>query len=196
MKKLVLLLSVVSLFSLCLSAKTMIPVNIDKGEMFDDNTEKVEVSLAEENTGGGASLSLMTAYPAEGGWAGFWMPKKSAWAGFKSLKCFVFSAAKEKFTMSFVIKDQNHKGGVSGRGREGWEVRKTWYVVPVEIKPGMNELSVSLEGLKTQEGKDVDLSRIYHWGFYYRFFPELKWESAEAVPATIWISKVRLDSEK
>ena len=43
MKKFVLLVSVLSLFALSLSSKTLIPVNIDKGEMFDDNTEKVEV---------------------------------------------------------------------------------------------------------------------------------------------------------
>ena len=179
-----------------LNARQFVPINIDKGEMFDDNTEDVMVALSEENVGGGASTSLKITYPPNGGWAGFWMPKKSAWTGFSVVRFFAFNPADKKIKMAFVIKDKNHKGGISGRGKEGWDMRKTWAIIPFSLDPGMNEIKLSIEDLKTQEGRDVDFSRIFHWGFYYRFFPEHDWEEKDAKTFEFYLSKFRLTTEE
>jgi len=193
MKKICLIFAGILLFSGILCAKKIIPLDIEKGGMFDDNTEQVEAALSEDNLGTNATTSEKVVYPAEGGWAGLWMPKKAAWEGIKTLTCFIYNANSKNVKLSFVIKDRSHVGGNSGRGKEGWEARKTWSIVPLDLKPGMNEVKVDINAMKTQEGKALDLSMVKHWGFYYRFFPELEWEEKAAEPFTMYLSKIKLE---
>ncbi len=193
MRRIPIVLACLLLFTGAVSAKKLIPLDIEKGQIFDDVTEMVDVSLSEENVGEKATTSIKAFFPAEGGWAGLWMPKKSAWEGFKTLTCSVFNASSAPVKISFVIKDLHHAGGASGRGNEGWEMRKTWCVIPYDLKPGMNEVKIELAGIKTQEGKPVNFSRIFHWGFYYKFFPELKWEEKSKEGLTLFISKLKLE---
>jgi hypothetical protein len=193
MKRISLALVLVLFFCSMPAAKKLIPLDIDKGQMFDDNTEQVEASLSEDNLGPKATTSSKITYPATGGWAGLWMPKKSAWDGIKTMTCYIFNPKDKKVMISFVIKDKDHIAGNSGRGDGGWPQRKTWSVKPLELKPGMNEIKVDIAAMKTQEGKDVYLAKIHHWGFYYKFFPEAEWEEKADEPLTIYISKIKLE---
>ena len=175
---LALVFSMVSIVSVC-EAKKMYPVNIGKGEIPGD-IGSCTASLSEENSGNGKDLSLKIEFKS-GGWIGEYAPKRGTWTGFKNVKFNAFNPSEKKIKMTFVIKDKN-----SGD-------RKSWAVIPFELKPGMNEIELKLEGLKTQEGKEVDLIKLKAWHFSYKMFSENDWEEKGGDEFTVFISNLRLE---
>jgi len=163
-------------------ARKMFPINISKGELPNDVSSNCIATLSEENCGEG-ELSLKLAF-SKPGWAGEYNPKKGSWGGWKWIKFNAFNADDRKAKMTFVIKDEKSD-----------KDRKTWIVIPFELKPGMNEIKISLEELKAQDGRKADLKKVKQWHFSYKFFPENEWEEKGGDEFTVFISNLRLESE-
>jgi len=178
------LLGLVVFAGVC-EAKKMFPVNISKGEMPNDAGSACSMALAEDNCGPGAELSLKLAFTAPS-FAGEFNPKRGSWSAYKTMKFNIFSEADKKITMALGIKDD---GSISNN-----EQRKTWIVLPFEVKPGMNDVSVSLEDLKAQDGRKADLKKVKQWFFSYKFFPETTWDEKTAGnELNVFISNLRLE---
>ena len=58
---------------------------------------------------------------------------------------------------------------------KGADGRKEWAVIPFDVKPGMNEISLPIEGVKAQSGRGLNLGKVTQWHFSYKFFPENAW---------------------
>jgi hypothetical protein len=184
--RVVILIFVLAISSDFAMAKKMYPININKGEMPNDVCSNCEVTLSEENCGEGAELSLKLAF-SKPGWAGEYNPKRSNWIGYKWIKFNAFNPTDKSVKMAIGIKDEQSIGNS--------EARKTWIVIPFELKPGMNDVKLSLEGIKAQDGRTADLKRVKQWFFSYKFFPENSWEEKGGDEFTVFISNLRLESE-
>ena len=165
-------------------AKIMRLLNFDKGDM-PSSFSGCEMGLAEENFEKGCSLSLKAVF-SKIGWVGEYAPKKACWTGFKQIKFSAFNAADKNVTLTFVVKDQ-----ISNGNREG---KKTWIVLPFPLKPGMNEVTLSLEGAKAQDGRSIDLKKIIQWHLSFKMFPEESWEEKGSDSFTVFISNIRLEN--
>jgi|GEM_PF-2814146 len=168
-------------------ARIMSLVNINKGGMLSDIDTECSVNLTEENLGEGAKLSLKLEFSGPA-FAGEWAPKKNNWAGWKYFKFDAFNPLARELTMSLVIRDET----CSGYNRN-LEDRKNWPILPFVLKPGMNKVELTLEGLKNIEGKPAGLTKITHWFFAYRLFPCYAWEEKGADKVDINISNLRLE---
>jgi len=165
-------------------AKKMFPLNIAKGEMPGDVSTSCLIEMTEENIAEGAGLGLKLAF-SKTGWAGEFKPRKGNWTGYKYLRFSAFNPTDRKVTMALGIKDEFSKGGNAER--------KTWIAQPYELKPGMNQVEITLEGIKAQDGRVADLKKIKQWFLSYKFFTENSWEEKGDDVFTVFISNFRIE---
>jgi len=183
-KLFVVILSLYLFINIC-EAKNMYPVNISRGETPNDVGAGCEVTLSDENCGEGAEFSLRIVF-TEGTWVGEYNPKKAFWTGYKSMNFSAFNSLNRKVTMAVGIMDEvsfNNNGG-----------RKSLIVMPFELKSGMNNVRLSLEDVKSQDGRISDMKKIKKWYISYKYFPENKWEEKGSGEFTVFISNLRLEN--
>jgi|GEM_PF-1293737 len=156
MKKFSVLFSVLALV-MCLagsaSAKRMMVVNTDKGEMTNDNGAGIEVTLSEDNsvTKGGLTL-MLKAGEKGGGWLGEFNPKRGVWDGYESFKFDCFNPDKSPASLNFMVKP------VAGAT---YDQR---FDCPVVIRPGKSVAEVTISGANTNSGAAIDWTKkIYIW---------------------------------
>jgi len=155
MKKLSVLFTVlallVSLTGLA-SAKKMMVLNTDKGEMPNDVTG-IEVSLSEENsvTKGGLTL-MIKAGEKGGGYFGEFNPKRGVWDGYESFKFDVFNPGKAPAALNLTVKPVT---GATYQNR---------FDCPIVVRPGKSVAEVTISGANTNGGAAIDWTKkIYIW---------------------------------
>jgi hypothetical protein len=164
-------------------AKKIYILDINKGEMPND-TNGAETILSDENVVKEGDLSLKIKWISSG-WVGDWQPKKANWKGMKKLRCNIFSSSEKEKIMSFVIKDDKSE-----------KDRNTWGIIFFKLKPGMNNVELDIENLKTKDNSRlINLGQIRQWHFSYCFFPEDEREEKKFEEYTIYISNLRVESE-
>ena len=186
LKKLVLVFSALLLSASICEAKKMCPVNIDKGEMFNDVDTGCQVALSEENCGEGSELSLKLTFSKDA-WAGEYHPKRNNWQTWKALKFNAFNSLASDVTLAFVIKDGNSTGTIFNL-----QERKKWPMKPFILKPGMNKVELLLKDIKNQAGEPSGLEKMQQWFFSYKFFPGFDWED-KGNEAVVFLSNLRLE---
>jgi hypothetical protein len=170
MKRIVFAVLLTACLALSVHAKKMVCISFNKGEMPDD-VNKCECTLTEENVEKTGDTSLKLTLGAHG-WAGLDKPKKGSWKDFTKCKFVVVNPTDKPIeNIGFMIK--------GAKMTDTPENRKDWNFT---LKPGKNELEVSLVDQKCNDGKStLDVTRLLRWCF---------WNNSENEKVEIYVLKV------
>ncbi len=131
--------------------KKMFLVNINKGELPNDNNGKVALSLSEENVAQKGDLSLKVVWTG-GGAFGMLNPKNSNWGDFNFIKFTVFNAGKDIVSLSFSARDDNPVKGYASR-----------FDTTVALPPGKSTQEIAIQGVSNNSGGSFNIKKITHW---------------------------------
>ena len=181
MKKTLMLLGVIVAvmgFSTEASAKKMMLINLDKGEMPTD-VVGVEASLSEEHatTKGGLSLQLEVKAKAEGATSEGWYVgeygsvKRGVWDGYEYLRFDVFNPTKEMLPLNITIRQGSLK-----------------LDSPIVARPGQSTLELQIAGLTDNKGAAFDLTtKLKAWN--------INQYGAVKAKSVLFISNIRLETD-
>ena len=181
MKKILMVLGVIAAvmgFSMEASAKKMMVINLDKGEM-PSNIFGCDASLSEEHATTKGGLSLKVVVTAEGAktanwYAGEWSNvKRAIWDGYECLKFDVFNPTKEMLPLSVLIVQGTLK-----------------LDSPLVARPGASTLELQLPGLCDNKGNAFDFkTKLKAWNIN-------QYGAGVKEKTTLFISNIRLETEE